>query len=141
MGTGLKVALIAGIILGGWLPCTGAWRISGRRCRFLAERTTLAEYRFFRGISGLALGVRRMETASMIGSDIRNPKKSAARADLGNADGDCDLCARQRAYLYVLSAPEVAASQRVAADMMRRVAGPSGAEWSASRPSFRCWRR
>jgi len=31
------------------------------------------------------------------------------------------------AYLYVLSAPEVGGSQRVAADMMRRVAGPAGA--------------
>ena len=38
-GTGLKVALIAGIILGGLATGHGAWRTSTRHCRFTAGRT------------------------------------------------------------------------------------------------------
>jgi APA family basic amino acid/polyamine antiporter len=67
-------------------------------------------------------------TTSMIGSEIQNPQKNLPRALIwGTAAVIAIYVTANLAYLYVLGAPEVAASQRVAADMMRRVAGPAGA--------------
>src|SRR5579864_5167828 len=64
----------------------------------------------------------------MIGSEIQNPQKNLPRALIwGTLTVIAIYLFANLAYLYVLSAPEVGASQRVAADMMRRVAGPSGA--------------
>ena len=67
-------------------------------------------------------------TASMIGSDIKNPEKNLPRSLIwGTLTVIAIYLLANVAYLYVLSAPEVAASPRVAADMMRRVAGGFGA--------------
>lgn len=143
-GTGLKVALITGIILGGL--ATGHGSIANFHSSLPvhsgpvhsgvdAARPVHGGADPSGGIAGFFVALVAAlwaydgwNTASMIGSDIQNPQKNLPRALIwGTVAVIAIYVTANLAYLYVLSAPEVAASQRVAADMMRRVAGPAGA--------------
>ena len=143
-GTGLKVALIAGIILGGL--ATGHGSIANFHSSLPVPSGTVPSGTdaaapvasggypnggiagFFVALVAALWAYDGWNTASMIGSDIRTPQKNLPRALIwGTVAVIAIYVTANLAYLYVLSAPEVAASQRVAADMMRRVAGPAGA--------------
>ncbi len=133
-GTGLKVALIAGIILGGL--ATGHGSMAHFHSSLPVHSgpihsgtdTTGGVAGFFVALVAALWAYDGWNTASMIGSEIQNPQKNLPRALIwGTVAVIAIYVTANLAYLYVLSAPEVAASQRVAADMMRRVAGPSGA--------------
>lgn len=133
-GTGLKVALIAGIILGGLATGHGSMANfhsslpvhSGTDPSGTDPSGRIAG--FFVALVAALWAYDGWNTASMIGSDIQNPQKNLPRALIwGTAAVIAIYVSANLAYLYVLGAPEVAASQRVAADMMRRVAGPAGA--------------
>jgi APA family basic amino acid/polyamine antiporter len=133
-GTGLKVALIAGIILGGL--ATGHGSMANFHSSLPVQSgpihngagATGGIAGFFVALVASLWAYDGWNTASMIGSDIQNPQKNLPRALIwGTAAVIAIYVTANLAYLYVLGAPEVAASQRVAADMMRRVAGPSGA--------------
>ncbi|MEO8050043.1 MAG: amino acid permease [Acidobacteriota bacterium] len=129
VGTGLKVALIAGIILGGL--ATG----HGSVANFHSSLPVNSAPDGSGGITGFFVALVAVlwaydgwNTASMIGSDIQNAQKNLPRALIwGTLTVIAIYLLANTAYLYVLSATEVGASPRVAADMMRRVAGPSGA--------------
>ncbi len=127
-GTGLKVALIAGIILGGL--ATGYGSLANFHSSLPVHSGTEsggAIAGFFVALVAALWAYDGWNTAGMIGSDIQNPRKNLPRALIwGTVTVIAIYVMANLAYLYVLSAPEVAASQRVAADMMRRVAGPSG---------------
>jgi APA family basic amino acid/polyamine antiporter len=130
VGTGLKVALISGIILGGLTS------VHGRVANFGSSLPAFSGTDHVGGITGFFVALVASlwaydgtTTASMIASDIRNPEKNLPRALIwGTLTVIAIYLLANVAYLYVLSAPEVAGSQRVAADMMRRVAGRFGAE-------------
>lgn len=138
-GTGLKVALIAGIILGGLatghgslanfhssLPTHSGADAAGPVQSGTGTSGGIAG--FFVALVAALWAYDGWNTASMIGSDIQNPQKTLPRALIwGTLAVIAIYVTANLAYLYVLSAPEVAASQRVAAEMMRRVAGPGGA--------------
>jgi APA family basic amino acid/polyamine antiporter len=65
---------------------------------------------------------------SMVSSEIRRPQRSLPIALIGGTLAVCAIyLLANAAYFHVLTAREVGASQRVAADMMRRVAGNWGA--------------
>jgi APA family basic amino acid/polyamine antiporter len=65
---------------------------------------------------------------SMVASEIRHPQRNLPLALIwGTAAVILIYLAANAAYFYVLSAPEVAASNRVAADMMRKISGGWGA--------------
>ncbi len=65
---------------------------------------------------------------SMVASEIRNPQRSLPRALIaGTAAVIVIYLLANLAYFYVLPATEVAASTRVAADMMRRIFAAPGA--------------
>ena len=129
VGTGLKVALIAGIILGGLAS------VHGRIANFGSSLPAFSGTDHVGGITGFFVALVASlwaydgwSTASMIGSDIQNPEKNLPRALIwGTLAVIAIYLLANFSYLYVLSAPEVAASPRVAADMMRRVAGSFGA--------------
>ncbi len=124
LGSGLKVALIAGIVLGGMASSHG--RVANFESYLPAHSGGIAG--FFVALVAALWAYDGWTNASMIGSDIRNPEKNLPRALIwGTAAVIAIYVLTNAAYLYVLSAPEVAGSQRVAADMMRRVAGPAGA--------------
>ena len=123
-GSGLKVALIAGIVLGSL--ASG----QGRAANFQSSLTahTGGPAGFFVALVAALWAYDGWTNASMIGSDIRNPQKNLPRALIGGTAAVIGIYVLTNvAYLYVLNAAEVGASQRVAADMMRRVAGPAGA--------------
>jgi APA family basic amino acid/polyamine antiporter len=65
---------------------------------------------------------------SMVASEIRQPQRSLPLALIGGTLAVIAIyLAANAAYFHVLSAQEVGSSQRVAADMMRRVVGSWGA--------------
>jgi basic amino acid/polyamine antiporter, APA family len=65
---------------------------------------------------------------SMVASEIRRPQRSLPLALIGGTvTVICIYLLANAAYFHVLSAPQVGSSQRVAADMMRKVAGGWGA--------------
>lgn len=65
---------------------------------------------------------------SMVSSEIRNPSRNLPIALIGGILGVILVyLLANAAYFFVLSPAEVAASDRVAAEMMRRVMGSSGA--------------
>ena len=65
---------------------------------------------------------------SMVASEIRQPQRSLPLALIGGTLAVIAIyLAANAAYFHVLSAPQVGASERVAAEMMRRVVGGWGA--------------
>ena len=65
---------------------------------------------------------------SMVASEIRHPQRSLPLALIGGTLAViCIYLLANAAYFHVLTAPQVGGSARVAADMMRRVAGGWGA--------------
>jgi APA family basic amino acid/polyamine antiporter len=63
----------------------------------------------------------------MLGSEIERPKKNLPRALIGGTLAIIGVyLAANVAYFAVLSGAEVAGSERVAADMMRKIAGAQG---------------
>ncbi len=66
---------------------------------------------------------------SMVASEIQRPQRSLPLALIGGTLAVIGIyLAANAAYFHVLSAQQVGASQRVAADMMRRVVGGWGAQ-------------
>jgi len=124
VGSGLKVALIAGIIMGGLGSSHGT--TANLRSAIPAQPGGISG--FFMALVAALWAYDGWTNASMIGSDIRNPKKNLPRALIWGTVAVIGIYGLTNlAYLYVLDAQQVSASPRVAADMMRRVAGPSGA--------------
>jgi APA family basic amino acid/polyamine antiporter len=69
---------------------------------------------------------------AMVSSEIKNPKRNLPLALVaGTLLVILIYLLANAAYFYILSGSEVAASDRVAAEMMRRVVGPSGADWAS----------
>jgi len=65
---------------------------------------------------------------AMVSSEIQNPERNLPRAlILGTLAVVVIYLAANAAYFYVLSAEQVATTDRVAAEMMRRIMGDSGA--------------
>jgi basic amino acid/polyamine antiporter, APA family len=65
---------------------------------------------------------------SMVSSEIRNPQRNLPRSLIGGTLLVMTVyLLTNAAYFYVLPAEAVAGSERVAAEMMRRVSGPTGA--------------
>jgi basic amino acid/polyamine antiporter, APA family len=124
VGSGLKVALIAGIILGGVASSQGT--VANFQSTMPTHTGGIAG--FFVALVASLWAYDGWTNASMIGSDIKNPQKNLPRALIwGTAAVIAIYVLTNLAYLYVLDAQVVGTSPRVAADMMRRVAGPSGA--------------
>jgi len=124
VGSGLKVALIAGIILGGLASRYGS--VANLHSSLPVHTGGIAG--FFVALVAALWAYDGWTNASMIGSDVQNPEKNLPRALIWGTVAVIGIYLLTNvAYLYVLSAPEVGGSQRVAADMMRHVAGPSGA--------------
>ena len=66
--------------------------------------------------------------AGMLGSEVENPQRTFPLALIAGVTAIIGVyLLTNLAYFSVLNAGEVAASDRVAADMMRRIAGPHGA--------------
>jgi APA family basic amino acid/polyamine antiporter len=83
---------------------------------------------FFAALVGALWAYDGWNNVSMVSSEIRNPQRSLPRALIaGTAAVIAIYVLANAAYFYVLSPAEVAATNRVAAEMMRRIFGGWGA--------------
>jgi basic amino acid/polyamine antiporter, APA family len=83
---------------------------------------------FFAALVGALWAYDGWNNVSMVSSEIRNPQRSLPRALIaGTAVVIAIYLLTNLAYFYVLSAREVASSDRVAADMMGRIFVEHGA--------------
>jgi APA family basic amino acid/polyamine antiporter len=83
---------------------------------------------FFAALVGALWAYDGWNNLSMVSSEIRNPQRSLPLALIaGTAVVIAIYLLANLAYFYVLPAADVAHSNRVAADMMRRIFGSAGA--------------
>jgi APA family basic amino acid/polyamine antiporter len=120
--TAVKVALIAFIILAGLVfgqahaPSSGGPVVPFSFAGFIAA--LVAALWAYDGWNNV----------SMVSSEIKEPQKNLPLALIGGTLAVIGIyLLANAAYFHVLSAHEVAGSQRVAADMLRKIAGSAGA--------------
>ena len=118
----VKVLLIAFIIVAG----LGFGKPPAAEAAATLHPLTIAG--FFAALVAALWAYDGWNNVTMVASEIRNPQRSLPLALIGGTvTVICIYLLANAAYFHVLSAPQVGASQRVAADMMRRVTGGWGA--------------
>ncbi len=121
--TGVKVALIAFIIIAGLTFGTA----QGTRPA-AAPAAPLTAAGFFAALVGALWAYDGWNNVSMVASEIRDPQRNLPRAFIwGTAAVIAIYLLTNAAYFHVLTAAEVAASPRVAAEMMSRIFARPGA--------------
>jgi APA family basic amino acid/polyamine antiporter len=121
--TGLKVALIAGIILVGW------WFGHGSTANFHAVMPADpgGVAGFFAALVAALWAYDGWNNAGMLGSEIERPERTLPRAlILGTGSVIVIYLLTNLVYFYVLTGAEVGASPRVAAEVLRHAVGPVG---------------
>jgi APA family basic amino acid/polyamine antiporter len=121
--TALKIALIGGLILAGLTSSRGS--VANFHRSMTADPGGISG--FFVALVAALWAYDGWNNAGMLGSEIERPDRNLPRALIGGTI--CMIAIyllTNFAYFFVLSGPEVGASQRVAADAMRRVMGPQG---------------
>jgi APA family basic amino acid/polyamine antiporter len=121
--TALKLALIGFIVVAGLTygrPAAAA--LAGR------PATTLTFAGFVAALVAALWAYDGWNNVSMVSSEIRDPQRNLPRALVwGTAAVIAVYLLANAAYFHVLSAVEVGGSERVAAEMMRRILGAPGA--------------
>ena len=119
----LKVALIGGVIFAGLLSSHG--NPANYHISMPADPGGTAG--FFVALVAALWAYDGWNNAGMLGSEIENPQRNLPRAlIIGTSCVIGIYLLTNITYFYILSGPEVGASQRVAADAMRRVLGQPG---------------
>jgi APA family basic amino acid/polyamine antiporter len=119
--TVIKVALILFIIVAGL-----GWGHIHAPASGTVQPLTLAG--FFAALVAALWAYDGWNNVSMVSSEIRHPQRNLPTALIwGTVVVIGIYLAANAAYFYVLSGPEVAASNRVAADMMRKILDGPGA--------------
>jgi amino acid transporter len=119
--TAVKVALIAFIIIVGL-----GWGHPHAAAAGAAAPLTTAG--FFAALVASLWAYDGWNNVAMVASEVRDPQRNLPRALVwGTAAVIVIYLLANAAYFKVLSAPEVAGSERVAAEMMRRIFGAGGA--------------
>jgi APA family basic amino acid/polyamine antiporter len=121
--TGLKVALIGGII------AVGIFSRSASAANLHTSITPIPGgfAGFFKALVAALWAYDGWNNAGMLGSEIERPGRNLPRAVIGGTLAVIALyLAANLAYFSVLSSAEVGSSERVAADMMRRIVGAQG---------------
>src|SRR5215467_12240490 len=117
----IKVALIVGVI------CAGLFFGSAHA----PESAPVSPLTFSGFIAALVAALWAYDgwnNVSMVSSEIKQPQRNLPRALIGGTLAVIAIyMAANWAYFHVMSAGEVAGATRVAADMMRKIAGPTGA--------------
>jgi basic amino acid/polyamine antiporter, APA family len=122
--TALKVLLIGGVIAVGLLS---------RQAHVLNLSTSTTPIPggpagFFVALVAALWAYDGWNNAGMLGSEVENPQRTFPLALIAGVTAIIGVyLLTNLAYFSVLNAGEVAASDRVASDMMRHIAGPSGA--------------
>ncbi|HYZ84881.1 MAG TPA: amino acid permease [Bryobacteraceae bacterium] len=121
--TGLKVAMIVGIVVAALVSGQGQGANFGTSINAPGGFSG-----FFVALVAVLWAYDGWNNVNMVASEIKNPQRNLPVALIaGTVLVIAVYLATNLAYFYVLSASDVAASDRVAAEMMRRVFGQSGA--------------
>ena len=120
--TVVKVALIGFIIVAGL-------GFGGTRSAVSASAATpLTMAGFFAALVAALWAYDGWNNVSMVASEVRSPQRNLPRALIGGTLVVIGIyLLANAAYFHVLTATEVGSSQRVAAEMMRRILGGAGA--------------
>jgi APA family basic amino acid/polyamine antiporter len=118
----LKLALIAGLIVAGLTSG------HGDAANFQTQTPAPGGMAgFFVALVAALWAYDGWNNAGMLGSEIENPQRNLPRAlIIGTSCMIAVYLLTNLTYFYILKASEVGAAERVAADMMRRVAGEAG---------------
>jgi basic amino acid/polyamine antiporter, APA family len=121
--TALKLALIGGLIVAGLLSSHGS--AANFHIGMPAEPGGISG--FFVALVAALWAYDGWNNAGMLGSEIERPGRNLPLALIsGTLLMIAVYVLTNLAYFYILSGPEVGASERVAASMMRRVMGQPG---------------
>jgi APA family basic amino acid/polyamine antiporter len=119
----VKVALIAGVILAGLFSSKG--NVTNFHSSMPADPGGTAG--FFVALVAALWAYDGWNNAGMLGSEIENPQKNLPRAlIIGTLSIIAIYLLADVTYFYILTGAQVGASERVAADAMRRVLGAPG---------------
>jgi basic amino acid/polyamine antiporter, APA family len=124
--TAIKVALILGVIAVGFLAghgnvgnFAGAASVSSDSSGFL---------RFFAALVAALWAYDGWNTVAMVGSEVKDPERNMPRALIGGILGIIAVyLLANAAYFYVLTPSEAASGNRIAAEMMEKAVGATGA--------------
>jgi basic amino acid/polyamine antiporter, APA family len=121
--TGLKLALIGGLIAVGLFSRQAS--VANLHSAVPALPGGFAG--FFKALVAALWAYDGWNNAGMLGSEIERPQKNLPRALIGGTLAIIAVyLAANLAYFAVLSGAQVAGSERVAADMMRKILGHGG---------------
>ena len=124
--TGIKIGLILAVIVFALSSSNGLVTNFGTE----TQPTPGGIPGFFAALVAALWAYDGWNNAAMIGSEVKNAERNLPRALIFGTAGVIALyLLTNAAYFYVLNAGEVGVSQRVAADVMRRVLGPRGGEF------------
>ncbi len=117
--TGLKLALLAGVVVAGVFSGKGDWS------HFTGHVPALAGISgFFAAMVSALWAYDGWNNVSMVSSEIREPQRNLPRSLIFGTLAVVGIyLSINLAYFHVLTASQVAASNRVAADMMASVGG------------------
>lgn len=119
----IKVALIGAIVVVGLFSSQGS--VANFSTSIPAPGGLAG---FFGALVAILWAYDGWNNVSMVASEIRNPQRNLPLALIGGTLAVMAIYLLTNvAYFYVLPAAAVAASDRVAAEMMRRILGPTGA--------------
>jgi len=122
--TALKVLLIGGVIAVGLLSRQAHWT----NLQSSIEPAPGGAAGFFVALVAALWAYDGWNNAGMLGSEVENPHRTFPLALIAGVTAIIGVyLLTNLAYFSVLNAGEAASSDRVAADMMRRIAGPNGA--------------
>jgi APA family basic amino acid/polyamine antiporter len=118
-----KVALIFGVIV-----CGLGWAHGDLAHFQSAAPSSTGVMAFFAALVAALWAYDGWNNVSMVASEIRNPQRNLPLALIGGTAAVMAIyLLANAAYFRVMPAPEVAASDLVAADMMRKIFGAAGA--------------
>jgi basic amino acid/polyamine antiporter, APA family len=121
--TGVKVALIAFVIIAGL-----AFGQAHPTAAVAGPVAPLTFAGFFAALVAALWAYDGWNNVSMVASEVRQPQRNLPRALIwGTITVIGIYLLANSAYFHVLTAPEIGATPRVAAEMMRRVLGNGGA--------------
>src|SRR5262249_23558913 len=119
-----KIATIGGVILAGLLSNSA----NTEHLQVSAQANPGGFSGFFVALVAALYAYDGWSNGSLLGSEMKNPQRNLPIVLIAGTAATIGVyVVTNLAYFTVLSASEVASSNRVAADMMRRVAGPTGA--------------
>ena len=122
--TGIKVVLIAGIIVAG----LGFGSPHAPDPPGNIPLTPLTAAGFFAALVAALWAYDGWNNVAMVASEVRDPQRNLPRALIGGTLGVIAIyLLASAAYFRVLSPEQVGASPRVAGEMMRRILGAAGA--------------